>query len=124
MKALDLPVPQFLLRRRLVIRHETRDNDQQQVTLLGLDVDDTPALFMRSARLESIRRVVRSEPFTFSLWRGLSRGDLLEFELEFMGHYNEPNLIISYKFSGQPDHQAVFNLQYDPSTGQWTVSTE
>lgn len=124
MKALDLEIPRFLLRRRLAIRHETKGDDQQQVTLLGLDVDDTPASFLRSVRLGSTRRVIRSEPFTFSLRDGLNSGDRLDFELEFMGHYNEPNLVIADEYLGQSGCRSVFNLQYDPSTGQWIVAKE
>ncbi|KAI0533776.1 NAD-dependent deacetylase sirtuin-7 [Xylaria digitata] len=96
MAKLDLPIPSFILRRRLAIRIETGEDKRQQLTVRGIDVDGTPATFLQSVRLDYNRRVVRSEPFVISLRGCPGPGTQMKLELEFMGHYNEPNLEVEY----------------------------
>ncbi|EEU35574.1 uncharacterized protein NECHADRAFT_106479 [Fusarium vanettenii 77-13-4] len=119
MQGLGLPIPTFILKRRLVIKAETDSNDRQSLTLSGVDVDGTPVSYLQSVKLEYNRRLLRSEPFTFSFRSALSPGTDLKFELEFMGHYNEPNLVVDYQVQDGEGHEAFYDLHYDPSTGEW-----
>ncbi|RMJ16569.1 hypothetical protein CDV36_003720 [Fusarium kuroshium] len=119
MQGLELPIPTFILKRRLTITAQTDDNDRQSLTLSGVDVDGTPVSYLQSVKLAYNRRVLRSEPFTFTFRTALSPGTDLTFELEFMGHYNEPNLVVDYQVQGGEGKEVFYDLHYDPMTGEW-----
>ncbi|KAF4984867.1 hypothetical protein FZEAL_20 [Fusarium zealandicum] len=125
MERLGFAIPAFILKRRLVIKADRDASDRQLLTLGGIDVDGTPVSYLRSVKLEDNRRVLRSEPFTFSFRDGLSDGTQLKFDLEFMGHYNEPNLVVEYGVTGEEEaRETVYDLHYDPSTGDWMTMRE
>jgi mono-ADP-ribosyltransferase sirtuin 6 len=119
MEKLDLPILPFILRRRLVINVETQDGDRHRVTVTGVDSDGTPMTFLQSVRLEGTRRVARVEPFIIHVREGLELGAELKLDLEFMGHYNEPNLELVHEYSG---NEAFYVLEYNPHNGVWVVS--
>ncbi|KAF2966454.1 hypothetical protein GQX73_g7091 [Xylaria multiplex] len=121
MAKLDLPIPSFILRRRLAIQIETGEDKRQQLTVRGIDVDGTPATFLQSVRLDYSRRVVRSEPFVFNL-RCPEPGTQMKLELEFMGHYNEPNLEVQYSYEDGSNTEAHYLLEYNPNDGNWVVT--
>jgi mono-ADP-ribosyltransferase sirtuin 6 len=115
MEKLEIPIPPFILRRRLRVELETKDG-RYQLTVCGVDVDGTPVTFLRSVKLEYNRRVVRSEPFVFNFRGDLDPGIQLKLELEFMGHYGEPNLEI---LLDESDTQTLYFLDYNLHTGEW-----
>ncbi|KAM0351092.1 hypothetical protein ACHAPU_002874 [Fusarium lateritium] len=122
MERLELPIPVFILKRRLVIRTEKDAHDRQTIVLTGVDDDGTPVTYLESVKLEYNRRVARAEPFSFTFRETLADETELGFVLEFMGHYNEPNLVVTYNISEQEDMEAMYDLQYDPSTGEWVTT--
>lgn len=119
MEGLGFSIPKFILQRTLVIRSKTTCDKRQEITLSGLDVDATPVSFLQSVRLEDSRRVVRSEPFKFNLRETSSPGTLFKFELEFIGHYNEPNLVVAYNYPEDEGEEDMFSLEFDPNAGIW-----
>lgn len=123
MEKLDFPIPAFILRRRLVVDFSTKD-ERHQLKVYGIDEDGTPVSFLQSINLAYNRRLLKSEPFTFNLRSNLDPGLELKLELEFMGHYGEPNLEIVYKFDGDGQAQIVYLLEYDPMTGEWKTSKQ
>ena len=124
MEMLGIAVPRFVLRRRLVVRVESRGEERHQVTVAGVDVEGTPVTFLKSVRLEFNRRVVRSEPFVIGFRGSLDPGTLLKLELEFMGHYGEPNLKICHECTGRSDAEMMYLLEYNPHIGEWKVSRQ
>ena len=124
MKKLDIPIPPFILRRRLVVELESKDDQRHQLTVRGVDVDGTPVTFLRSVKLEYNRRVVRSEPFVISLRGDLDSGMQLKLELEFMGHYGEPNLEIVHEYQKESNTTALYLLEYNPQTGEWKTTKQ
>lgn len=122
MAKLDLPIPSFVLHRRLMVQMESTGNERRQLKVTGVDVDGTPITFLQSVKLEYNRRVVRSEPFTINLRSDLDPGTELKLQLEFMGHYGEPNLDIIYEYSGEGDGQTLYLLEYNPQNGEWKVT--
>ncbi|KAI4863352.1 DHS-like NAD/FAD-binding domain-containing protein [Hypoxylon rubiginosum] len=125
MAKLDIPIPSFILHRRLVVRMESVGNERQQLRVYGVDVDGTPITFLRSVKLEYNRRVARSEPFLINFRGDLDPGTQLKLELEFMGHYGEPNLDIVFEHSGDDnDAQVLYLLEYNPQNGEWKVTKQ
>jgi mono-ADP-ribosyltransferase sirtuin 6 len=119
MDKLGLPIPAFMLRRHLIVNVETQSEDRHRVTVTGVDSDGTPVTFLKSVRLEGSRRVARSEPYVIHMRESLQLGTPLKFDLEFMGHYNEPNLELAHEYNG--NEEALYLLQYSPENGAWVV---
>jgi hypothetical protein len=124
MDKLDIPIPTFVLRRRLVVEVETQAEERHQLKVYGVDVDGTPVTFLQSVKLEHSRRAARSEPFLIGIRDKLGYGSQLKLDLEFMGHYGEPNLIVVHDFNGEADRQSLYLLEYNPQTGEWKTSKQ
>ncbi|KAI1453474.1 DHS-like NAD/FAD-binding domain-containing protein [Annulohypoxylon moriforme] len=123
MAKLDVPIPSFILRRRLVVQMETTNGGREQLRVYGEDVDGKPATFLHSVKLEYNRRVVRSEPFVINFRGDLDPGTELKLELEFMGNYGEPNLEIPYEYV-DGNHSQTYLLEYNPETGEWKTTKQ
>ncbi|KAG9254836.1 DHS-like NAD/FAD-binding domain-containing protein [Emericellopsis atlantica] len=122
MEQLGLTIPGFILRRHLSVKVERQEEERYRVTVGGIDTDGTPMSFLQSVRLEGSRRVARSEPFML-LWRDpLRDGDVLQLELEFMGHYNEPKLRVDHEHGDEDE--TIYVLEFDPLTGVWAANKE
>ncbi|KAF4633201.1 hypothetical protein G7Y89_g4920 [Cudoniella acicularis] len=119
MEKLDIPIPPFILHRRLLVKFE-----KNQLVVSGVDVDGTPATFLQSVKVEYNRRVARSEPFVVNFRGELDSGTELKLELEFMGHYGEPNLEIVYEYRKEDDKHTLYLLNYNPLTGEWKTSKQ
>lgn len=122
MEKLGIPVPPFMLHRRLVIKVESQDESRHRVTATGVDHDGTPVSFLQSVRLEGSRRVVRAGPFVINMREELKHGAQLTLELEFMGHYNEPKLELAHEYQGE--QELLYLLVFDPQTGIWKVGKQ
>ncbi|KAH7407476.1 DHS-like NAD/FAD-binding domain-containing protein [Cadophora sp. MPI-SDFR-AT-0126] len=118
MQNLTLSVPSFILHRRLLIGMIS-NNERHQMKISGVDEDNTPVTFLQSVKLEYNRRVVRSEPFVVGFRGPLAPGTELKVELEFMGHYREPDLEIAYRYRGGVDTESLYLLAYDPVARKW-----
>ncbi|KAK6841269.1 hypothetical protein PG989_010176 [Apiospora arundinis] len=123
MEKLSITIPTFMVRRLLVIRIGG-ETGRPSVKIEGVDVDGTPATFLQSVKLENNRRVVRTEPFTINLRDELETGAQLNLVLEFMGHYGEPNLELSHTYDDADGALALYLLEYNPLTGQWTTTRQ
>lgn len=122
MEKLNLPIPSFVLRRRLVIKVETQEEDRHRVIATGVDTDGTPMTFLQSARLEGSRRVARAEPFIILVRELLRPGSQLKLDLEFMGHYDEPNLELVHEYNG--DEEVLYILEFNLQNGKWTIARQ
>ncbi|EGY22013.1 hypothetical protein VD0002_g8530 [Verticillium dahliae] len=122
MAKLGLAIPAFRLRRRLVVGLETTGDERHVLRVRGVDVDGTPATFLRSVRVAHARRPARTEPHVIHFNARLPVGAPLSIELEFMGHYGEPSLEIAHEYNGVQDGDTRYGLEYDPESGQWATS--
>jgi hypothetical protein len=124
MEKLGIDIPEFVLRRRMVVELKCGES-RQELKIRGVDIDDTPASFLQSVRLEHNRRVLRTEPFVIT-FRGEMEKAELKLELEFMGHYGEPSLILDVAgdFVGNESGQRVYLLEYNPRIGEWKVESK
>lgn len=123
MDKLDIPIPPFVLHRKLVVKSSTNVRGQVHVLVFGEDVDGTPISFLRSVKCLNNRREVRSEPFSVGFRGDLEAGTIVKLELEFMGNYGEPNLEVTYEYDGNDVEETVYLLEYDPTTGNWGINT-
>ncbi|KAK5697343.1 hypothetical protein LTR97_007480 [Elasticomyces elasticus] len=122
MQHLELSIPAFVLRRRLKLQLTPKARGCQLV-IIGLDVDDTPATFLQSVKVE--RRTAKTEPYIFELRDDLVSGVEFMIELQFMGHYGEPNLTLTHRYDvGWEDLQCSYLLSYSPQNASWTTSRE
>ncbi|KAJ4348138.1 uncharacterized protein N0V89_009510 [Didymosphaeria variabile] len=122
MDKLGILIPPFILRRRVIISMTSQQSDRHQLIVTGVDVDDTPASFLRSVKVEGSRRGVRTEPFVLGIREELDVGAAVKIELEFMGHYGEPNVIVAHEYPGQGGGSSAYGLGYDVWTKGWEVS--
>jgi hypothetical protein len=122
MAKLDLPIPPFILQRRLAITNGQNERGKFQLIITGVDVDGTPVTFLRSVRCCNNRRVTRAEPLKIDFRGGLEPGTQVELELEFMGHYREPILSLNHEFGGHVGESVMYDLKYNPSNGSWDYS--
>jgi mono-ADP-ribosyltransferase sirtuin 6 len=122
MEKLNLPIPPFVLRRRLVIKVETQEEDRHRIIATGVDTDATPVSFLQSVRLEGSRCIARAEPFIILVRESLRPGYQLKLDLEFMGHYDEPNLEILHEYNGE--EEVLYILEFNVENGKWTISKQ
>lgn len=122
MEKLGIPIPKFVLHRKLSVEFKTVGDGRHQLTLCGVDVDGTPVSFLQSVSLEYSRRPARTEPFVLNFRRDLELGAPLKLELEFMGHYGEPNLELAYTYGGGELEKNMYLLEYNPYTGEWKTT--
>ncbi|KAL8981358.1 MAG: hypothetical protein Q9205_003826 [Flavoplaca limonia] len=119
MEKLNFPIPPFVLQRRLVLKLESTGDERYRLTVCGVDVDGTPVTFLKSIKLAYNRRIAHSEPFVIDFRGNLETETALKLELEFMGHYGEPNLEIMYEYTGERDAETLYLLEYNPYNGEW-----
>ncbi|KHE84222.1 DHS-like NAD/FAD-binding domain-containing protein [Neurospora crassa] len=140
MHYLSLPVPNFYVRRRLIVGTDVDPNPaggRHVVTVKGVDEDNsTPASFLRTVKLVTAGgrpRIVKTEPFVLG-WRGKIgemeeeqngslaecradevrvKSETLTLGLEFMGNYGEPSFELQHTVRvSMPDNES------DPETSQ------
>ncbi|CAG8114368.1 unnamed protein product [Penicillium olsonii] len=119
MEKLGFPIPPFVQRRRLMVKVETQEEDRHRLTATGVDTDGTPMTYLQSVRLEGSRRIARAEPFVIQVRESLQPGSRLKLDLEFMGHFDEPNLELVHEYNG--DEEALYELEFNLQNGEWTV---
>lgn len=124
MEILELPIPQFILHRRLFIQLKSQSESRHELTVGGVDVDGTPVTFLQSVRLENNRRIIRSEPFAIQLRGDINPGLEFRLELEFMRHYSEPNLELVHQYKDERDIAGLYLLEYNPYLREWKATRE
>ncbi|KAL9631612.1 MAG: hypothetical protein Q9204_004159, partial [Flavoplaca sp. TL-2023a] len=124
MEELNLPIPPFVLHRRLALKLESSGDERRRLTVSGVDIDGTPITFLKSIKLVYNRRIARSEPFVIDIRGNLDTGTALKLELEFMGHYGEPNLEVTYKYTGGKDAEILYLLEYHPYNREWHTAEQ
>ncbi|CAG8242178.1 unnamed protein product [Penicillium olsonii] len=119
MEKLGFPIPPFVQRRRLMVKVETQEEDRHRLTATGVDTDGNPMTYLQPVRLEGSRRIARAEPFVIQVRESLQPGSRLKLDLEFMGHFDEPNLELVHEYNG--DEEALYELEFNLQNGEWTV---
>jgi mono-ADP-ribosyltransferase sirtuin 6 len=125
MKYLGISLPEWRLQRRL---HVTTSYEEKtnlcSVTLQGIDFDETPVSFIKSiscTNADTGAKVLSKEPFVHTFQPKTSADTKLD--LEFMGHYLEPNLEFVHK-PAQPNECKLYTLEYNPFQRSWNVTAK
>eukprot|EP00455_Lapot_gusevi_P044034 TRINITY_DN5446_c0_g1_i4.p1 TRINITY_DN5446_c0_g1~~TRINITY_DN5446_c0_g1_i4.p1 ORF type:complete len:308 (-),score=57.19 TRINITY_DN5446_c0_g1_i4:107-1003(-) len=133
MQRLELPIPEFRLRRRAQVSANIKQ-DKLNINLDSVDVDGTPMSLFTEVTLSAVglgAKATRSkeEPHNFKITLAkLANVDELElkFNVAFQGHYREPDLDLLAKLPlahmrqhPQVGYRARYLLEYNPFTGHW-----
>lgn len=124
MEYLQIPIPPFILRRHVTVKIQNESQISTLINVMGVDTDGTPASFLRTVKLLDYNNCMVTEPFIASIGGPLQVDTVFNIELEFMGHYCEPKLIIPHKFKWPGARECTYLLEYDPSTRQWEATPE
>ncbi len=115
MAELGLDVPPFILHRRIKV-----DKKLDELELSGIDVDGTPATIIQGLqyKFNSKDSPVPTEKLKFKL--DLKAYNTAYITVYFYGNYNETPINLDIPFNDR-DFSVVYELKYNPKTGQWTV---
>jgi hypothetical protein len=135
MDELKLPIPSWRLVRYVDMRGELDGPNKKQVKLRvhGSDSDNLPASLFRQLILkinaktwkkEQKQAFLEEEEFTVPIWD--VKKDETTLLVGFMGHYNEPDLLLSLRnyiadqaTLEEGKWRAKLKLSYNPQDGQW-----
>jgi len=113
MKYLELEIPPFTLRRRVVVEYKKEKNVLQ---VLGIDIDETPASIFYAVEIGET--YLEAEPFFFDNLEGEEfNSDIVLYP---MGHYKEQPFSINVTFNTSEDRQLLYECIYNLEFG-WNV---
>jgi len=112
MEELQIPIPSFILRRRILV-----NNDKNSIFVQGIDVDGTPVTLCKQVTVND-KKTVCDNADIFSL--KIENVEKVKIKLQFMGHYLEPDLEIDYVLSTE---RTTYELSYDPRYRTWNTKT-
>eukprot|EP00003_Mantamonas_plastica_P018373 TRINITY_DN300_c0_g1_i1.p1 TRINITY_DN300_c0_g1~~TRINITY_DN300_c0_g1_i1.p1 ORF type:complete len:424 (-),score=105.17 TRINITY_DN300_c0_g1_i1:110-1360(-) len=144
MEELECDVPEWRLRRKVIVGHSVSKakNEEGAAQFVRLycktvDADGTPASILNSATFvqpkqfgpQKKREVQKKEPFELKMYCPTNWDNddaTAELELEFMGHYNEPNVNIRLPIDPFARHRTanIVNLAYNPWERTWEMEYE
>jgi mono-ADP-ribosyltransferase sirtuin 6 len=128
MERLDIPIPQWIVRRRVrVTRENTSDENNYGILIEGRDPDNTniPFTLFKSVQINNGEKKIKqihNEPFLFQISK--TNSDQINIQLQFFGHYNEIPFTLSYININNIPQEEEFYLFYNPMIGQWRKTTE
>lgn len=120
MERLGLPIPQWIVRRRVrVTRENTPDDKNYEILIEGRDPDkpDIPFTLFKTIQINNGEKKINCEPFLFEISKNNS--DQIDIQLQFFGHYNEIPFNLTYTDVKSIPIEEEFYLFYNPMTGQW-----
>lgn len=128
MERLGLPIPPWIVRRRVrVTREPTDDGKSYEVLIEGRDPDkpEIPFSLFKAVQIkagEKQPKQLNREPFVFHTSKESST--TLEIQLHFFGHYNELPFTLKYADVKHIPREEQFYLFFNPMIGQWRKTTD
>jgi len=110
---LEIPIPQFILKRKVVVEYLKEKNRLQ---VLGIDLDGTPATLFSGVELGD--EFLDEEPYFFNVNNNFDS----DITINPIGHYREPPFTVHVNFNIDQDNQFVYNCIYDPLTYVWDIN--
>ncbi|CAF1004104.1 unnamed protein product [Adineta steineri] len=128
MQRLNIPIPPWILRRRVHITcsHDLNHENQKRILIEGRDPNDADIPFTLFDNIEIIvnQKVVQQlihQPFAYDL--GDFDQQSITIRLHFFGHYNEIPFDLTYGNLSNISNNEQFYLLYNPMEGQWRKVT-
>ncbi|KAH7438417.1 hypothetical protein KP509_04G014200 [Ceratopteris richardii] len=115
MLKLNLPIPPFIIVRRMLVECRCGTSANVEVSLKGVDVDGTPMSFIKQLDVVGHRSVtLTSEPFIFRVPE--SAGNVAHVTVHFMGWYGEPSLGLEIQLPGHGEERTkkTYIVEYSP----------
>ncbi len=126
MQKLNIKIPEWTLKRYINVNVNYKT---KFISINGVDFDGTPYDI-----LSLIKLIINNKKFikrnkqcsNGGVFRKClsSHNDIIKLELGFMGHYNEPYIVIELNkyIHSMKKEEFMLKLVYNPSNRQWTVS--
>ena len=123
MQRLDIPIPAWIVRRRVrVTREHTDDADKYTILVEGQDPDqkDIPFTLFKCIRVNTgEKKVQQIDKAPYAVEVPKKHAHPIDIELHFFGHYNEIPFNLHYNSVGSIPQEAEFYLFYNPLVGKW-----
>ncbi|CAF1418602.1 unnamed protein product [Adineta ricciae] len=123
MKRLDIPIPPYILRRRVRITCQSNNQTQKSTIVIeGRDPDNPELPFSLFQSIDmsigkKTKHVLTEEPFTFEISDKNIQSIVIQ--LHFYGHYNEIPFTLDYVNVKTIPPEEQFYLFYNPMSGIW-----
>ncbi|CAF3746670.1 unnamed protein product [Rotaria sp. Silwood1] len=124
MERLNIPIPTWIVRRRIHVTSQPSSNKQNQYRILieGRDPDNVDIPYTLFERIQVIvdQKVIKQrqrQPFVFDLVDNDQQPIIIR--LHFFGHYNEVPFELTYPNLTSIPKDEQFYLLFDPMKGQW-----
>eukprot|EP01084_Bolivina_argentea_P191571 329069_1 len=124
MKQLELQIPEWILKRYVNINVDFKKNI---LCVTGVDSDGTKYDLFHTVKciINKRKQIVKRGHIDGVTFRNClkSNNDIIQLEFEFMGHYDEPNVIIDLNqyIHSMPGEEFMFRVLYNPYDKQWNV---
>ena len=115
MKHLDIPIPEWVLRRWIRVKL----NDANTLVVAGVEVDGTPTSILRKVELVDRGESFSKEPFTFQLKEAEFK---VHIRLHFMGNFKEPPHDLELDLSAKKE--VKLRLEFRLDQPEWDVFEE
>jgi mono-ADP-ribosyltransferase sirtuin 6 len=125
MERLGIPIPPWIVRRRVrITRENSVNNNNYEILIEGRDPDNTniPFTLFKSIDINNGEKQINKEPFLFEISKNNS--DQINIQLHFFGHYNEIPFNLNYTNVNSIPREEEFYLFYNPMIGQWRKTTK
>ena len=122
MKKMEIQIPEFILTRSLSVRR-TIHNKKEGILFRGIDKDNCPYTIFKSITVsyKKKEKKIALEPLFYSDEAvDFEKSDALTVELQFEGHYGEPNFRMDIPLQTlRKDTEVKYILEFDPKVGKW-----
>jgi mono-ADP-ribosyltransferase sirtuin 6 len=127
---LGLAIPEWILKRRLLVGNTFEEKTRQfEVFVTGVDVDNTPATILKMVTVQTTTggKTLTKEPFVLPMTGKYTAKEgetvkAVKLKFEFMGNYQEPDLVIQYLVSLTGPSRTLYHLEYKPTTRTWATT--
>jgi NAD-dependent SIR2 family protein deacetylase len=111
---LNMEIPKWKITRRVLFKLESKDN-KHVLNVKSVETDGGMFSIFSSIKIRNGKNITekKKEPYTFEE----SLSEKFEIEMEFQGHYDEPNLKL--ELNRDELDRKMYLLTYDPYQKQW-----
>lgn len=123
MQKLGLEIPEFRLRRKVIMSAEPVTDRQTKVAVQGADAEGYPFSFLKEIQIQWSGKSfpLTKEPFELVVECGAEEKEM-GVTVVFHAHYGEPPVKEPLRITGGRVERVVLSLEFNPFTLQWGVT--